>query len=235
VGPLARSVACCATLDAFIAGEEEAPALPVMELAGLRLAVLTNYVEGDMEGEVARPYARALARLEAAGARLTDLTLPELDRIPAMNAKGGLTASEAFHWHRDLIINAGTRYDPRILKRISRGERMTAYDYLEVQRERAEIIAGAARRTAPFDAVLCPTTPLAPPALSAVEDEAEYNRINLLLLRNTSVANVLDRCSISLPCHTPGEAPAGLMLMGEAMGDARLFAIAQAVERALEA
>jgi len=234
VGPLARSVACCATLDAFIAGEEEAPALPEMSLAGLRLAVLTNYVEDGMEGEVARPYARALARLEAAGARLTDLTLPELDRIPGMNAKGGLTASEAFHWHRELIISAGTRYDPRILKRISRGERMTAYDYLEVLRERAEVIASAAVRTAPFDAVLCPTTPLAPPALSAVEDEAEYNRINLLLLRNPSVANILDRCSISLPCHTPGEAPAGLMLMGETMGDARLFAIAQAVERALE-
>lgn len=235
VGPLARSVGCCATLDAFIAGEEEAPALPAMSLAGLRLAVLTNYVEDGMEGEIARPYARALARLEAAGARLTDLTLPELDRLPGMNAKGGLTASEAFHWHRELIISAGTRYDQRILKRISRGERMTAHDYLEVLRERAEIIAGTAARTAPFDAVLCPTTPLAPPALSAVEDEKEYNRINMLLLRNTSVANILDRCSISLPCHTPGEAPAGLMLMGEAMGDARLFAIAQAVEQALEA
>jgi aspartyl-tRNA(Asn)/glutamyl-tRNA(Gln) amidotransferase subunit A len=234
VGPLARSVACCATLDAFIAGEEEAAALPVLDLAGLRLAVLTNYVEDDMEGEVARPYARALARLEAAGARLTDLTLPELERVPGMNAKGGLTASEAFHWHRDLIISAGTRYDPRILKRISRGERMTAYDYLDVLRERAEIIAATAARTAPFDAVLCPTTPLASPALSAVEDEAEYNRINLLLLRNPSVANILDRCAISIPCHTPGEAPAGLMLMGETMGDGRLLAIAQAVERALE-
>lgn len=235
VGPLARSVACCAKLDAFLAGEENAAPLPEMSLSGLRLAILTNVVEDDMVGEVARPYARALARLEAAGAKLTDLTLPELDRIPAMNAKGGLTASEAFHWHRDLIINAGTRYDPRILKRISRGERMTAADYLDVLRERAAIIAEAARHTAPFDAVLCPTVPLAPPALAEVEDEAAYNRINLLLLRNTAIANILDRCAISLPCHTPGEAPVGLMLMGEAMQDKRLLAIAEAVERALEA
>lgn len=235
VGPIARSVECCATLDAFLSGAEAAAVpLPEASLSGLRLAVLTNIVEEGMVGEVARPFARALARLEAVGARLTDLTLPELDRIGPMNAKGGLTASEAFHWHRDLIIQAGTRYDPRILKRISRGERMSAADYLEVLRERAAIMAAVAPRTAPFDAVLCPTTPLPPPALAEVEEEGEYNRINLLLLRNTTIANILDRCAISLPCHLPGEAPAGLMLMGEAMQDHRLLTIARAVERLLE-
>jgi aspartyl-tRNA(Asn)/glutamyl-tRNA(Gln) amidotransferase subunit A len=233
IGPLARSVACCATLDAVIAGEEPA-SLAERPLAGLRFGVLTNYVEADLEGEVARPYARALAVLEAAGARLTDMTLPEIERIPTINAKGGLTASEAFHLHRDLIIAAGTRYDPRILKRISRGERMSAFDYLETLRERAALIAACAPRTAPFDAILCPSVPLAPPALSAVEDEAEYNRINLLLLRNTTIGNMLDRCAISLPIHTPGEAPAGLMLMGEHMADAALFQIAAAVERVLD-
>ena len=84
-----------------------------------------------------------------------------------------------------------------------------------------------------FDAVVLPTCPLTPPAITEVEDEAEYNRINLLLLRNTTVANFLDRCSISLPCHRPGEAPVGLMLMGERMADAKLLAVAEAVERAL--
>ncbi len=188
-----------------------------------------------MAGEVARPYARALAALEAAGARLMDLALPPVARIGEINAKGGLVAAEAFHWHRDLIVAAGTRYDPRILKRISRGERMSAFDYLEVERARAEVIAATAPLTAPFDAVLCPTAPLPPPALAEVEEEAEYNRINMLLLRNTTIGNFLDRCAISLPMHAPGEAPAGLMLMGEAMGDARLFAIAAAVEQVLEA
>jgi aspartyl-tRNA(Asn)/glutamyl-tRNA(Gln) amidotransferase subunit A len=63
--------------------------------------------------------------------------------------------------------------------------------------------------------------------------ETEYNRLNLLILRNTVPANFLDRCAISLPCHRPGEPPVGLMLMGETMGDTRLFAIAAAVEAAL--
>lgn len=234
VGPLARSVACCHVLDAFISGSEEAPCLPEVSLSGMRFGILQNIVEEGMEGEVARPYARALAQLEQAGAKLVDLTIPELERMPQINAKGGLTASEAFAWHQELIASDGPRYDPLILKRIMRGEKMTAADYLAAVKGRAEVIAGAAARTAPFDAVLCPTVPLAPPPIAAVAEETEYNRINLMLLRNTTIANFLDRCAISLPCHLPGEAPAGLMLMGEAMGDVRLFAIAAAVEKVLE-
>ncbi|WP_421993899.1 amidase [Roseococcus sp.] len=234
VGPLARSVACCHVLDAFISGADDAPALPEISLAGLRFGVLHNIVEDGMEGEVARPYARALALLEQAGATLVDLTLPELERLPQINAKGGLTASEAYAWHQALIASDGPRYDPLILKRIMRGEKMSAADYLAAVQGRAEVIAATAARTAPFDAVICPTVPLAPPPIAAVAEESEYNRINLLLLRNTSIANALDRCAISLPCHLPGEAPAGLMLMGEAMGDARLFAISAAVERILD-
>jgi aspartyl-tRNA(Asn)/glutamyl-tRNA(Gln) amidotransferase subunit A len=49
-------------------------------------------------------------------------------------------------------------------------------------------------------------------------------------LRNPTVANFLDGCAISLPCHEPGTAPVGLMLMGAAGGDRRLLTLAAAVE-----
>lgn len=234
IGPIARSVECCRTLDAFLAGAERLLPPVTASLAGLRFAVLNNVVEEGMEGEVARAYARTLGRLEAAGVRLVDLTLPEIAEIPIINAKGGLTASEAYAWHHPLMETAGERYDPRILKRIARGAKMTAADYIEVVQARARIIAAAAARTAEFDAVICPTVPLVPPAIASVEDEGEYNRINMLLLRNTTIANVLDRCAISIPCHQRGEAPVGLMLMGEAMADARLLAISAAVEALIE-
>jgi aspartyl-tRNA(Asn)/glutamyl-tRNA(Gln) amidotransferase subunit A len=64
-------------------------------------------------------------------------------------------------------------------------------------------------------------------------DDAAYTRTNALMLRNTALGNFLDRCSISLPCHRPGEAPAGLMLVGPTLGDAALFALAAGVEAAL--
>jgi len=164
-----------------------------------------------------------------------EFDLPELAELPAVNATGGFAASEAWAWHRGLIAERADRYDPRILKRIRRGERMGAADYVDLVNARARIIAGALPRMAGFDAVIAPTCPLVPPKLSEVENEEEYNRINLLLLRNTTPANFLDTCSISLPCHAPGEPPVGLMLMGQPMGDARLFAVAATVEAALAA
>jgi aspartyl-tRNA(Asn)/glutamyl-tRNA(Gln) amidotransferase subunit A len=233
IGSLARSVRCAQVLDAVISGAEAVPMLAETELAGLRLGILSNYVEAEMEGEVARAYARALSLLEHAGARLVDLPLPEIERIPEINAKGGLTAAEAMGVHAALIEAGEARYDPFILARIRRGLSITAVEYLEVRRARAAMIAACAARTAGFDAVLCPTVPLVPPSLASVADEAGAMRANMLLLRNTSVANFLDRCAISLPCHLPGEAPVGLMLMGENGADARLLAIANAVERVI--
>jgi aspartyl-tRNA(Asn)/glutamyl-tRNA(Gln) amidotransferase subunit A len=234
VGPIARSVACCALLDAVIAGEEDPEPLPHRGVAGLRLGLPRGtFLTEDMEPAVEHAFQRALSRLSAAGARIELFDLPEMDQIIAANAKGGFAASEAWEWHRGLIASAGERYDPRILARIRRGERMTAADYIELAAARTRIIASVARRTAPYDAIIGPTCPLVPPPVAAVEPEAEYNRINMLLLRNTAVGNFLDRCSISLPVHRPGEAPVGLMLTGEAMADRHLLTVAAAVEAAL--
>jgi aspartyl-tRNA(Asn)/glutamyl-tRNA(Gln) amidotransferase subunit A len=233
LGPLARSVACCAVLDSLMAGEDPADAAAGLPVRGLRLAVLEGYVAEGWDSHVAAAFDRALSRLSAAGALVERLRVPELADIPAANATGGFAATEAWAWHRDLVARKRAAYDPRILVRILRGERMLAADYVELVQARARIGAAIARRTAPFDAVVMPTCPLIPPAIAEVEDEAEYGRINLLLLRNPSVANFLDRCAISIPCHRPGDPPVGFMLMGERMGDRRLLAVAEAVEAAL--
>jgi len=150
-----------------------------------------------------------------------------------VNAAGGFAAAEAFAWHRKLIGTKRSAYDPRVLSRIERGWLMSSADYIALSAERARIIAAFARATAPFDAVVMPTCPVIPPAIAEVAADADYTRLNMAMLRNPTVGNFLDRCGISLPCHASGEAPVGFMLMGEHMGDARLFAVAAAVEAAL--
>jgi aspartyl-tRNA(Asn)/glutamyl-tRNA(Gln) amidotransferase subunit A len=72
---------------------------------------------------------------------------------------------------------------------------------------------------------------VAPPIAPLVADEQQYHAANLAVLRNTSLANLLDRCAISIPCHRRGDAPVGLMLVGEHGGDRRLFEVAAAVEQ----
>jgi len=235
-GPLARSVADCAIIDGFMAGEESPTPPKPLPMKGLRLGLPRGtFLTDGMDGTVAAVFGRTLTRLSAAGAQIIEFDLPELDQIAAANAAGGFAASEAWAWHHRLATEQGDRYDPRILKRIQRGERMSAADYVELLQARARIIAAVAPRTAPFDAVIGPTCPVVPPAIAEVADEGAYNRINMALLRNTSVGNFLDRCSISIPCQAEGEAPVGLMLTGEHMGDARLFQVAAAIEAALAA
>lgn len=229
VGPLANSVACCAAVDAIFAGAA-LPDLKPLPLSGLRLAVPSNYMLDGLDAEVAATFSRVLALLGAAGAHVTHVAFGALDAIPAANATGGIAAPEAWAWHRKLIAAKADGYDPRVLKRIMGGERMSAADYIDVLGARAAIIARFDAETAPYDALVMPTCALVPPAIAALDDEAEYTRVNMLQLRNTAAGNFLDRCAISLPCHRPGDAPVGLMLMGETMGDARLFAIAAAVE-----
>jgi aspartyl-tRNA(Asn)/glutamyl-tRNA(Gln) amidotransferase subunit A len=68
------------------------------------------------------------------------------------------------------------------------------------------------------------------PTLTELESDAEYGRVNLQMLRNPTVANLLDGCSISLPCHAPGTAPVGLMLIAGHSDDHRLLAISSCIE-----
>ena len=125
-------------------------------------------------------------------------------------------------------------YDPRVSVRIRKGETLEPGEYEALLQTRAEMIARADAITAGYDAVLMPTVATEAPRIADLDgDEGLYGSQNLLALRNTTVGNFLDRCAISLPIDVEG-LPVGLMLMGEAMGDQALFAVARAVEAVLK-
>jgi aspartyl-tRNA(Asn)/glutamyl-tRNA(Gln) amidotransferase subunit A len=232
VGPLANSVACCAVVDAVLAGERPGRVEPV-SLSGVRMAIPSNIVLDGLDADVALAFARALEILETKGAVISEVRFPAMDEIGPAHARGTFASGEAFAWHRSLLARDAGRYDPRIRPRIERGSGMLAADYIDLLAARARIVARMDAATRDFDVLVMPTCPLVPARIADLDDEGEYNRVNLLQLRNTTVGNFLDRCAISLPCQRPGEAPVGLMLMGETMGDAKLFRVAGAVEAAL--
>jgi aspartyl-tRNA(Asn)/glutamyl-tRNA(Gln) amidotransferase subunit A len=229
IGPLAATVACCAALDAVLAGEPAVELAP-FPLAGLRMAVPQTMVLEGVEPVVARAFEAALAALRKAGARIVDIPLRELAELPQINAKGGLAAAEAYAIHRSLIAKADSMYDPRVLVRILRGQEQDAADYIELRAARADFIRRLAAITAPYDALLMPTVPVTAPRLADLVSDDAYRHANFLVLRNPALANFLDRCSISIPCHHAGDAPVGLMLIGEQGADRRLVSIAAAIE-----
>jgi aspartyl-tRNA(Asn)/glutamyl-tRNA(Gln) amidotransferase subunit A len=179
---------------------------------------------------VARAFDAALAALRKAGARIVDIPLRELAELAQINAKGGLAAPESYAVHRPLIAKAEAKYDPRVLVRLLRGREQDAADYIDLVAARADFIRRVAAVTASYDALVMPTVPVTAPQVADLVPEDAYRQVNFLVLRNPSLANFLDRCSISIPCHRAGETPIGLMLIGEHGGDRRLLAIAAAIE-----
>jgi aspartyl-tRNA(Asn)/glutamyl-tRNA(Gln) amidotransferase subunit A len=232
IGPLANSVECCAIVDAVFAGEflKGPIALPdAAPLAGLRFGIPKQFVMDELDATVAKAFDRACKALSAKGVKIESFDLPQLNELPAINAKGGFAASEAYAWHQKLIARRGKDYDQIIHPRIMRGKEMSAADYIDLLAARADLQKRVSAITSTYDAVIMPTCAIVAPTLDEVSTPEGFTRKNLLLLRNTTVGNFLDRCGISLPCHAAGELPVGFQLMGEAMADQRILAMARSV------
>jgi aspartyl-tRNA(Asn)/glutamyl-tRNA(Gln) amidotransferase subunit A len=232
IGPLANSVEDCALVDAVFAGELGDGPISVPDaapLAGLRFAIPKHFVMDELDATVAKAFERAAQALAAKGVKIERIDLAELNELPVINAKGGFAASEAYAWHKDLIARRGKDYDPFVHPRIMRGKDMTAADYIELLAKRADLCRRVSAITSNYDAVIMPTCAIVAPTIEEVSTPEGFTKKNLLLLRNTTVGNFLDRCGISLPCHAKGELPVGFMLMGEAMADKRVLAMARSV------
>jgi len=120
IGPLARTVNCCAVLDAVLANEPFTPLQP-RPIKGMRLAVPNTVALDDLEDAVAKTFERALEKLAREGALIERIAVPEFLDIAPMSAKGGFAAAESYAWHRYLIVAKGDIYDPRVASRIMRG------------------------------------------------------------------------------------------------------------------
>jgi aspartyl-tRNA(Asn)/glutamyl-tRNA(Gln) amidotransferase subunit A len=110
---------------------------------------------------------------------------------------------------------------------------MTAAEYIRLVEARADFIRRFDAETEAFDALVMPTVPMTAPPVAAFARDEDYARLNIKLLRNTSIINFLDRCALSLPIEPPGTAPVGLMVVGRHGEDRRLLAIGSGIETAL--
>lgn len=206
-------------------------------LSSYRLAVARTLMLDQADTTVERAFHRSLQALRNAGAQITEIDLAQIKDLGLLQSTGGFSAAESFAWHRELLQRSGDGYDPRVRLRIERGAAMKAHEYIDLFAARRGWIARVEAALRGFDAVLSPTVPIVAAPIASVapgqERDAEFMRVNALLLRNTSVVNMLDGCAISIPCHAPDELPVGLMLWHGAMRDDTILNIALQAEAAL--
>jgi aspartyl-tRNA(Asn)/glutamyl-tRNA(Gln) amidotransferase subunit A len=230
IGPIARSVEACAKADSVMAGESFAPLEPA-PLAGLRIGVVQGAPLENLDETVGKRFPDAIARLKQAGARISEETLSLLGDMVQVNSKGGVQPAEAFTVHRDLLSRRADAIDSNVRARLERARNISAADYIDMVRQRAQLIRAMDARMADLDVLAMPTTPLVAPTLLEVAGADDFSRKNAMLLRNTVISNFFDLCAISLPIPREGGLPTGLMLIARNGQDHRLFRIAAAVER----
>ncbi len=234
IGPFARTVASAALGDALMAGDWTG-GVAARRPETLRLGILRSLAFDGVEQPVQTAFDDAMARLGKTGANLSDVVFPAVTELPTINARGGITAVEAFAHHKAQIERAGQGYDPRVRTRILSGAAISGEEYLAILRRRTEL-TGAFQDLMPgHDGLIMPTSPLLPPVMSAFHKDEDYARLNFLCLRNTFIASFLNGCAISIPIHERGEAPVGLMIMAPWGSDRSVLAIAAALEGVLEA
>lgn len=228
VGPLAKSVEDCSLLLAAMEGSRPSD-LSGATLAGTRMMVLETVALEELREGPERGFDDAVSRFSGAGARIERVKAPEV--AEAMGLAGVLFATEAYGIWRETIEAAPEKMFPRILERFRSGDDVTAPQYVAAWRRLEHLRKVWAERTAGYDAVLVPTSPILPPhAERLMSDQNYYVTENLLALRNTRIGNLMGLCALTLPTIEPS---CGISLMAPPMAEERLLRLGVAAEKAL--
>lgn len=228
VGPLTRTVEDAALLLAALEGGRPAD-LRGATLKGARFLVLDNVAHDDIRPEPLAGFNHALERLNDAGAKLVRGAVPELG--DAMGLSAILFTTEAYAtWRREIEAAPEKMFGP-VRDRFRTGASHSGADFVAAWRWLKAIRAVWAERTAPYDAVLVPTSVTPPPDAERLLTDTDYFVTeNLLALRNTRIGNLMGLSALTLPTGLP---MTGIMLIGRPMGEERLLRIGSAAEKAL--
>jgi aspartyl-tRNA(Asn)/glutamyl-tRNA(Gln) amidotransferase subunit A len=203
------------------------------ELRGLRFARPRQLFYDDLDPAVQRGLDDAINQLAGAGADVVEVDAPEALEFEAVF--GRIIPIELIAiLGRERVQQNLDIFDPVTRTRLAAVLDQPAIDYIDALRRLAVLRESVARRMAGCDAWITPTAPLLPTPMSecaTLEGALAWNR---RALRNTRPGNVFDQCGISLPVRLPqSRFAAGLQVMAASGEDARLLAIACAVEDAL--
>lgn len=228
VGPMARTVAACKITYETMSNGNCMPGLPVDKT----FIIPTNYGMDDLQAPVADAFEQAVTQLKANGYNIENKRIEALDSLKSLpvwhfaSVESRAEYEHAYQTNRDIM-------DPRIAGplRMGRADEVGAVAYRTTLNLRQKLIEQY-RDELGSRILLMPTAPILPPSFLSLEDDDEYNRVNLQVLRNTSIGNVMDCCSISLP-YTTTNATIGVMLTTVANHDLSLLELASSCEDCL--
>jgi aspartyl-tRNA(Asn)/glutamyl-tRNA(Gln) amidotransferase subunit A len=239
VGPMAYSVADVARCYAVGAGYDPAdpnsvdrPVEDVLAglhggIAGLRIGLPRRFFFEGLQPAVERAVLAATQELEAAGAKLMDIDIPDADQAQA-NTMGALLVADAADVHRDAMTQAPESFGSEVLRRLRLGLGTTGMDYARSLRWLGAWKVKLRAVFAHVDAVVTPTAPLVAPRLANSADMIEATRH---VSRFTYGVGAAGLPGLSVPVGFDGDGmPIGMQVLGSWFAEATVLRIGAAYQ-----
>ncbi len=244
-GPLARTLGDAALFLAATQGPDacdiqslvpalEVPVPPPAEVNGMRLALSLDLGYYAVDAEVEANTRGAAAALGAAGAEVEEVGLDWSREVnDAWFASWGVLLAACFG---DLLETRRADLDPNVVVLMEAGRAMDAVTFKRLEFLRSEQWRKLATVLERFDALLCPTMALPPPAVGQTDSDFETDdeRGRYRGLDMTSPVNFTAQCpALSVPSgFTANGLPTGLQIVARLFDDLSVLRIGAALERA---
>lgn len=202
VGPITRTASDAWTLYRAMAGL----AHESLGNVGRPLSFLVpdNVVFEELDEDVRKAFVNGVEMLTGLGHSVQYARVPVLDDIhPALLQYGSFAAHEIFALREREFAERGEDIDPRVATRAAAAAQRPARDYLKLIYAREDFQQRFWPTLDGVDAILAPTLPIIPPTIASLVDDEAYLRANGLILRNTTLFNVLASPATAVPLAIP--------------------------------
>jgi aspartyl-tRNA(Asn)/glutamyl-tRNA(Gln) amidotransferase subunit A len=236
-GPMARTVEDCAYLLQAMAGHD--PGDPASsraavddylaplarDIRGVRIGVPRAYFFDGIDPEIERAFEEALETLRRLGAEVRDVQIPSLHATHSFLL---ILMAEAFAYHEHDIRQHPELYGDVLRERILTGALVTASEYTQAQRIRAQICRETADVLREVDVLVTPTAlKPATPFTVAHDPELGFPKSNMPPFNLTGLP------TLALPCgFSSSGLPLSVQVSGRAFDEATVLRVGHAYEQA---
>ena len=196
-----------------------------------KLIIPSNFGFENIDTEIKVAFDFAKKKIAESGFEVIEMNVPVLDlykKVPIWQFASVECATEYFY----LYDQKKHLIDPNVLRRIERANEVMAVEYNLLQKIRVDLIEEF-NKFLKNNFLLMPTVTIKPPLQEKCKNNEFYDEANLISLRNTTLANYMNGCSISIP-YFENKKPIGIMLNATTNEDDYLLRISSEIEKILE-
>ena len=229
VGLMAKNVELCKF--GYQAMRKKIKTKKKTENKNLKFIIPSNFGFENIDAEIKVAFDFAVKKIIESGYKVIEMNVPVLGlykKVPIWQFASVECATEYFYLYNEkkhLI-------DPNVLRRIERANEVTAVEYNLLKKIRENLIVEF-NKFLKSNLLLMPTVTIPPPLFEKCKESKFYDEANLVSLRNTTLANYMNGCSISIP-YFENKRPIGIMLNAATNEDDYLLNISSEIEKVLQ-